>query len=57
MDQLVAVGSFCPNQQCADYGQTDLNTIMLFGKTRKGVQRYRCRTCVQTFTATRGTLF
>jgi transposase-like protein len=57
MDQLVPVGSFCPNQDCADYGKTNTNNIIQFGKTRKGVRRYRCRTCGQTFTATRGTLF
>ena len=57
MEQLVPVGSFCPNQTCADYGQAKANHIIQFGKTSKGVQRYRCRTCGQTFTATRGTLF
>ena len=57
MEHLASVGSFCPNETCADYGKTGLNTIIQFGKTRKGVQRYRCRTCGQTFTATRGTLF
>ena len=28
-----------------------------FGKTRKGVQRYQCKTCSRTFTATAGTIF
>ena len=57
MEHLASVGSFCPNETCDDYGKTGLNNIIQFGKTRKGVQRYRCRTCGQTFTATRGTLF
>ena len=57
MEHLVSVGSFCPNENCDDYGKTGVNNIIQFGKTRKGVQRYRCHTCGQTFTATRGTLF
>lgn len=57
MDQLVTVGSFCPNATCQDYGQVGLQNVIRFGKTRSGVQRYRCRTCGKTFTATYGTLF
>src|SRR5688572_5480270 len=57
MDQLVPVGSFCPNETCPDYGQVGLKSVIHFGKTRKGVQRYRCRTWGKTFTATHGTLF
>ena len=57
MDQLVPVGSFCPNESCADYGQVGLKNVIHFGKTRKGVQRYRCHSCGKTFTATHGTLF
>src|SRR3712207_6482167 len=57
MDQLVEVGSFCLNETCAADGRTDANNIIQFGKTRRGTQRYRCRTCGQTFTQTRGTLF
>ena len=56
MDQLVSVGSFCPNETCAEYGQAKANHIIQFGKTRQGVQRYRCRTCGRTFTETHGTL-
>lgn len=61
MEKLVKVGDFCPNEACRDYGkpqngQTQRN-IRKFGKTRRGVQRYQCKTCEQTFTATKGTIF
>jgi transposase-like protein len=61
MEQFAQPGDFCPNKRCADYGrlaasQTRLN-LRKFGKTKGGVQRYQCKTCGQTFTATSGTLF
>jgi transposase-like protein len=31
--------------------------IRRFGKTKRGVQRYQCKTCGDTFTATKGTVF
>ena len=55
--KFVPVGSYCPNTACPDYGQIGLNHIYKFGRTPRGVQRYRCRTCKKTFTATRGTFF
>src|SRR5512139_2491617 len=60
MDQFAHVGDFCPNESCPDYGklqdgQTQRN-IKKTGKTKKGVQRYQCKTCLKTFTATTGTL-
>jgi transposase-like protein len=55
--KLVAVGEFCPNEKCDEYGQVDENHVVRYGKTVAGVQRYQCRTCGKTFTATRGTLF
>lgn len=55
--QLVAPGSFCWNPGCSDYAQLDRGNLRRFGKTRAGVQRFQCRTCGQTFTATKGTLF
>jgi transposase-like protein len=61
MERLVKVGEFCPNEACPDYqrlqeGQPKHNIIKA-GKTRKGVQRYECKTCGQSFTETKGTLF
>ena len=60
MEQFAKTGDFCPNEACPDYGklQNDQQqNIIRFGKTRKGVQRYRCKTCEKTFTETTGTLF
>jgi len=60
MFQLVHVGDFCPNSDCADYQklQTDQqHNLIKFGHTRAGRQRYQCRTCQHTFTETKGTLF
>jgi transposase-like protein len=55
--QVAQAGSFCWNEACADYGQVGKGNIIKNGKTDKGVQRYRCQTCRQTFTQTKGTLF
>ncbi len=60
MERLAQVGDFCPNEACPDYGklQTDQQqNINKAGKTKKGVQRYQCKTCTVTFTATTGTIF
>jgi transposase-like protein len=60
MKQFAKTGDFCPNEACPDYGklQSDRQlNIIKFGKTKKGVQRYRCKTCGKTFTDTTGTLF
>jgi hypothetical protein len=60
MSKLVYVGDFCPNSQCADYRKLQTgqqHNISKFGLTQAGRQRYQCRTCQQTFTETKGTLF
>jgi transposase-like protein len=60
MEKFAQTGDFCPNEACRDYGKLQADrqrNIIKFGKTRAGVQRYRCKTCKQTFTATTGTLF
>lgn len=61
MEKFARVSDFCPNEACPDYGkvqdgQTQRN-IRKFGKTKSGVQRYRCKCCGQTFTETKGTIF
>src|SRR6266496_4760051 len=56
-EKVALAGSFCWNEACADYGQGGKGNIIKNGKTDKGVQRYRCQTCQQTFTETKGTLF
>src|SRR5207302_7084196 len=55
--QLAPIGSFCLNEACEDYKQVGLSNIVKCGKTDKGVQRYRCKTCKKGFTATKGTIF
>lgn len=55
--KIIPAGSCCQNEQCPNYGQTDLGNIWKTGKTEKGVQRYQCKTCKKTFTETKGTMF
>src|SRR2546423_7831189 len=55
--ELTSIGTFCPNMTCEHYGQLWQDNIIKFGRTRRGVQRYRCKSCLATFAATRGTLF
>ncbi len=60
MSKLVQPGDFCPNPECADYGKPQSalqRNIIKFGRAPNGPQRYQCRTCRHTFTATKGTLF
>jgi len=60
MEQFAQTGDFCPNEACPGYGKLQddqrQQNIIKFGKTRKGVQRYRCNTCKKTFTETTGTI-
>jgi transposase-like protein len=60
MSQLTQVGDFCPNEICLDYGKCQnerQQNIIKFGQTKTGRQRYRCKSCGQTFTETKGTIF
>jgi hypothetical protein len=60
MSQLTQVGDFCPNEICSDYGKCQnegQQSIIKFGQTKAGRQRYRCKSCGQTFTETKGTIF
>jgi len=60
MSMFAQVGDFCPNEICSDYGKRQSeqqHNIIRFGKTKAGRQRYRCKTCGQTFTETKGTIF
>jgi transposase-like protein len=60
MSEVTQIGAFCPNPACADYGQVQTDhqaNIIRFGLTKAGHQRYQCKTCGQTFTETKGTLF
>jgi transposase-like protein len=61
MKQFAQVGDYCPNESCPDYGKLQeenlQQNIRKYGKTKNGTQRYQCRSCQKTFTATKGTIF
>ena len=57
MSELVSVGSFCPNEECPDYGEIGRGNIIRYGKTGEGRQRFQCKTCKRTFNERKGTLF
>ena len=60
MEKFAKSGDFCPNEACPDYGRLQdgqQQNIKKTGKTRKGVQRYQCKTCNLTFIETTGTIF
>lgn len=61
MEQFAKPGDFCPNQACPDYQKLQSNqgqsNIIRAGKTRKGVQRFQCKTCGKYFVETTGTIF
>ena len=60
MSKFAQVGDFCPNKHCPDYGKlqsAQQHNIIKFGTTKRGHQRYQCKSCRQTFTETKGTLF
>src|SRR6266699_1074416 len=45
---------FCPNSACSARGKRGEGNITIHDRRR---QRYRCKTCKQTFSARRGTMF
>ncbi len=55
--RLVTPSAFCWNPDCPAYGQVQQGNIRRFGRTRKGTQRYQCRTCLHTFVEMIGTVF
>jgi transposase-like protein len=55
--QLAEVGQFCPNEECEFYQDLEKASIIQYGKTAKGTQRYMCNHCGKTFVETKGTLF
>jgi len=57
MTQLASVGDFCPNPECANYGDVEAKVIIRYGKTRDGRQRYQCKSCKKTFNERKGTIF
>jgi len=60
MSKLAQAGDFCPNPDCADYGKLQSpnpTNIIRFGKSQAGRQRFKCKTCANTFVETKGTVF
>jgi transposase-like protein len=60
MSEFAKVSDFCPNEICPDYGKVQggqQHNIIKFGKTNAGRQRYKCKSCKDTFTETKGTIF
>ena len=61
MKRCAKPGDFCPYQDCPDYQKLQTAkskpNIVKAGKTRKGVQRFRCLTCGKYFVETSGTIF
>src|SRR3990170_7784179 len=60
MEKFAKPGDLCPNEACPDNGKLQSGqqqNLEKFGRTRKGVQRFRCQTCGRTFTETTGTIF
>lgn len=50
-------GRSCPNGACPDYGEAARGNLAKNGHSGSGRQRYRCKSCGKTFTATKGTPF
>jgi transposase-like protein len=61
MEKIAQTKNFCPNPACPDYGKLQIEqfkaNLKRIGKTPRGVQRYQGKTCGQTFTETKGTIF
>lgn len=57
MAELASVGDFCPNPACEAYGDVEAKTIIHYGKTKDGRQRFECKSCKKTFNERKGTMF
>ena len=55
--QFASSGSFCWNPACPEYAQLGKHNIIKFGRTKRGIQRFRCTTCKKAFCANKGTVF
>jgi transposase-like protein len=56
-NRLVLAGSFCWNRECPDYGLVNQGNIIKYGRTGKGTQRLKCKTCKKVFVENKGTVF
>lgn len=57
MSNLVPVGCFCPNPECADDGITAGQHIIGYGNPKAGRPPFQCKTGQKTFNERKGTLF
>jgi len=56
-DRLALAGSFCWNSDCPDYGLIDHGNLVKYGRTDKGTQRLKCKTCGVVSVENKGTVF
>lgn len=45
---------YCMNEACEEYQKRKPGHVIKHGQTNTGIQRYRCKVCKKTFTATKG---
>ena len=57
VNRLVLPSSFCWNRDCPDYGLVNHGNIVKYGRTGKGTQRWKCKTCEIVFVGNKGTVF
>ena len=56
MVQLGSVGDCCPKPACECYGDMEAKTMIRYGQTKAGRQRYQCKACQKTFNEGKGTM-
>jgi transposase-like protein len=61
MEHFPKPGDFCPNQACTEFQKLQSRqskpNIIKAGKTRTGVQRFKCKTRGKYFVETTGSIF
>ena len=57
MSEIASVRDFCPNPECEAYGDTGAKSIIQYGKTKEGRQRFQCKVCKKIFNERKGTMF
>ena len=51
------VGSHCPHKECELYREVGKGNVHKYGKSKKGLQRYFCKSCERVINENHGTLF
>ena len=57
MTRIVKVGSYCPHEDCEQYGTVDKGNVTKYGKSKQGRQRYYCNSCKRVINENHGTIF